>query len=162
MARLIPPNPPEDAPVSERTVHEALAGLPDPWVVLANIPMGQFGRPRTGMSELDFLLIHPQRGLCVLEVKGGRIEVEEGTWYQTSRNGERHELARSPFAQATTQRYELQRYLWKHLPIPVEATALAVALPAAIVEGALGADAPRSIILDSATCRRLRHPSSER
>ena len=40
-------------------------------------------------SRLDFLLIHPKSGVCVLEVKGGTIEVAQGTWYQTSHNGER-------------------------------------------------------------------------
>lgn len=148
MARVIPPRPRPDVPHSERAVHRALSCLPTPWVVLCDIPVGIFGRPRPGMEQLDFLLIHPKRGLCVLEVKGGTLEVQEGTWYQTSRDGDRHALRRSPFVQAANQRYELQRFLWKHLPIREDAMAHAVALPDVAVETALGPDAPRGIILD--------------
>jgi hypothetical protein len=148
MARFIPPKLTADAPLSERVVHKALGDLPEPWVVLSNIPMGLFGRPRPEMAELDFLLIHPQKGLCVLEVKGGKLEVQEGTWYQTSQNGEQHTLRRSPFAQANSQHFELQKFLWKHLPVRTDAMAHAVALPDCIVDGSLGPDAPRGITVD--------------
>lgn len=152
MARIIPLQPSSAAPSSERGVHAALAGLPDPWVVLADISIGLFGRPRPGMAQLDFLLIHPQRGLCVLEVKGGAIEVREGTWYTTPRGGPRAgqqiPLSRSPFVQAADQRYEMQRFLWKRLNVPDEAMAHAVALPDCIVDTGLGPDAPRSLIVD--------------
>lgn len=33
------------------------------------------------MGEGDFVLAHPDRGLLVLEVKGGRIEQRDGRWY---------------------------------------------------------------------------------
>jgi Nuclease-related domain/AAA domain len=149
MARIIPPHPGPDAPYSERKVREALGALPAPWVVLCDIPIGIFGRLRPGMTQLDFLLIHPKLGLCVLEVKGGTIEVAQGTWYQTSHNGERHELPRSPFAQATSQRYEIQRFLWNRgLSVPKESMAHAVAFPDCVVESALGPDGQRSIIVD--------------
>lgn len=148
MARVIPQRLPQDSPRSEHIVHEALAQLPQPWIVLADVPIGLFGRPRTGMAQLDFLLIHPQRGLCVLEVKGGEITVKEGTWYTTPRGKEPIELRRSPFAQAADQRFELQRFLWKHLNIPDEAMAHAVSLPACVVTTGLGPDAPRDLIID--------------
>lgn len=152
MARIIPPQPPADAPSSERTLHARLAALPDPWLVLAHVPLGLFGRPKPGMTELDFLLVHPDRGLLVLEVKGGLVEVREGQWYTTPQGGRNagqpQALRRSPFDQAATQRFELQRFLWKHLNIPDEAMAHAVALPDCMVDGALGSDAPRGIIID--------------
>lgn len=148
MARVIPKQPSPDSPRSERVVHAALATLPDPWIVLADVPIGLFGRPRPGMAQLDFLLVHPKGGLCVLEVKGGSITVAEGTWYTAPRGGQPQALRRSPFAQAADQRYELQRFLWKHLPIPDEAMAHAVALPDCVVTTSLGPEAPRSMVLD--------------
>lgn len=151
MARLIPPKL-SDAPRSEHHVHGLLASLPEPWVVIADVPMGLFGRPRPGMTQLDFLLIHRQHGLCVLEVKGGRVEVREGIWYTTPlggpQAGRENEMRRSPFEQAATQRYELQRFLWRHIRVPDESMAHAVALPDCVVEAALGPNAPRGIILD--------------
>ena len=112
---LIPPQLPKGAEHSERMVHRALGDLPDPWVVIWDIPFGLFGRPRPGMAQVDFLLVHPDKGLCVIEVKGGSIEVREGTWYQTSHQGKRTQLRKSPFDQAKSQMYELQDFLWKHL-----------------------------------------------
>jgi hypothetical protein len=100
------------------------------------------------MTQLDFLLVHPQRGLCVLEVKGGAVELREGTWYTTPHGGTPVALRRSPFVQAADGRYEMQRFLWKHLHVPDEAMAHAAALPDCIVDEALGPDAPRGIVLD--------------
>ena len=149
MARIIPPQPHPDAQHSEQVVHQALTRLPAPWVVLYDIPMVVSDRSRSRMEQLDFLLIHPQRGLCVLEVKGGELELQEGTWYQTSRYGHRTELRRGPFDQATAQRKELQRFLYKHLAIRDDAMAQAVALPDVVFDREkLGPDAPRGIILD--------------
>lgn len=125
-----------------------MASLPDSWIVIADIPFGLFGRPRPGLRQIDFLVIHPRQGLIVLEVKGGRISVEGGEWFTTPRGGDRQRLSRSPFAQAADARYELARYLSDQLDIPKDVFSHAVVLTDSAVDGPLGPDAPRELILD--------------
>src|SRR5262245_57586440 len=71
---------------AERRVYEALrAGLPAGWYAWHSLRL----RTRDGhLSEGDFVLAHPARGLLVLEVKGGAVSQADGLWYQ---NGVRME-----------------------------------------------------------------------
>ena len=52
-------------------------------------------------GEADLLLLHPELGMLVLEVKGGRVAFDgrAGTWTSTGRDGTLHEI-KDPFAQA--------------------------------------------------------------
>lgn len=65
---------------AERKVHAALKhALPDAWVAWHSLRV----RDRLGISgEGDFVVAVPERGLLVLEVKGGRIEQHDGRWFQ--------------------------------------------------------------------------------
>lgn len=89
---------PADAPRptssrAEQRVWEALkSGLPNGWTAWHSL------RIRDGLNLLgegDFVLAHPERGLLVLEVKGGRIEQRDGRW---SSNG--IPLEKAPLDQA--------------------------------------------------------------
>ena len=75
------------------------------------------GRPRDG--EADFVIVHPTRGILVLEAKGGSIRCDPRTDYWTSadRRGQTHEI-RDPFIQARYSRYALQDYLQVILHLP--------------------------------------------
>ena len=54
-------------------------------------------------GEADLVIAHPDRGLLVIEVKGGRIARDaRGTWLQNGR-----QLRVSPFQQAQTSRHQL-------------------------------------------------------
>lgn len=75
---------------AERAVWAALA---------ARLPAGWYGwhslrvRDRNGYEgEGDFVLAHPERGLLVLEVKGGSIEQRDGLWFQNGRPMEKAPL----------------------------------------------------------------------
>ena len=63
---------------------------------------------RTG--ETDFLVVHPIKGILVIEVKGGRIEYDNfsDSWYS---NGQK--LKKSPYVQAEDTCKELIRFLKK-------------------------------------------------
>jgi hypothetical protein len=77
---------------AEVAVYEALAGgLPDGWLAWHSLRL-RVGREWEG--EGDFVIAAPDRGLLILEVKGGRVELADGSWYQ---NGAR--LDRAPRAQ---------------------------------------------------------------
>lgn len=106
MARFIPDVSPADiVHDSERVVYEALRGLPRGFVVLHSFPWLRPTRDLAGEplreGEADFVILHPERGLLVLEVKGGKPELTGRTW---SRGG--REL-RDPFDQARRSRYAL-------------------------------------------------------
>jgi hypothetical protein len=40
---------------------------------------------RATFGEGDFVLAHPERGILLLEVKGGRLEVRDGQWFQNGK-----------------------------------------------------------------------------
>jgi hypothetical protein len=106
MARFVPDVSPGDIiHDSERIVYEALRGLPNGFVVLHSFPWLRPTRDLVGEplreGEADFVILHPERGLLVLEVKGGKPEFVERRW---SRGGK--EL-RDPFDQARRSRYAL-------------------------------------------------------
>lgn len=75
---------PSDAPRpakshAERRVWEALKKhLPNGWTAWHSLRI----RVKDGhLGEGDFVLAHPERGLLVLEVKGGAIEQRDGRWF---------------------------------------------------------------------------------
>lgn len=151
MARLVPPQLPNDSPHSERAVFEELSKLPEPWTVVSDIPIGVFARPRPGLEQIDFLAIHPTQGVVVLEVKGGEISIEDGVWFTRGRGrDERSPLRRPPMTQAANQRFELQRFLWKKgINVPDSAMAHAIVLPDCEVNQPLGPDAPVDLVVDA-------------
>jgi hypothetical protein len=57
-------------------------------------------------GEIDFLIL-TTKGLIILEVKGGRIRHQNGTWIFTDRYGVEHRRKRGPFAQAKEAGYTL-------------------------------------------------------
>jgi hypothetical protein len=86
---------PSDAPrpassYAERTVWSRLkAGLPAGWTAWHSL------RIRDGknvLGEGDFVLAHPERGLLVLEVKGGQVEQRGGLWYSNGKQLEKAPL----------------------------------------------------------------------
>jgi hypothetical protein len=66
------------------------------------------GRP--GDGEADFVAVHPSHGIIVIEVKGGGIEVDQGRWMSTDRNGVQHAI-KNPFEQAAASKHDLLRFL---------------------------------------------------
>lgn len=60
--------------------------------------------------EIDVLVLWPGVGIVVLEVKGGQVRVEDGTW-STSGRGGTHALRRSPLEQAMTAKHALLGWL---------------------------------------------------
>jgi Nuclease-related domain len=95
---------------AERRLYPVLAELPDDYTVYCNRrwhTSPKKGKP-ANPAEADFVVAHPDRGILVVEVKGGRIRYEPGTdsWYS---NDER--LKQSPFAQVQRTRYRLRDVL---------------------------------------------------
>ncbi len=71
--------------VDERLIVDLLVRrLSDSWIIVPNFEFHDQGRDK----ETDVVLIHPHHGIGILEVKGGRISIEDGAW---THNGERIE-----------------------------------------------------------------------
>ena len=72
------------------------AGLPGDYRVYYSVRWLARGRrgeaPRDG--EIDFVVAHPEKGLLLIEVKGGRIAYrpQDGRWTSTDRDGVTHEI----------------------------------------------------------------------
>lgn len=149
MAQMYPPRIAEGTPRSERDVFERLAQLDDDYVVFHSVPWQGKRHGKQGDGEADFVVAHPNRGVLVLEVKGGTIHVENGQWISESRNGERHKI-RDPFEQASDSKFRLRDYLGEHIPRLGNPLRIGhgVVFPAVEITGDLAPSAPRQIILD--------------
>jgi hypothetical protein len=94
----------------ENRVLEALKHqLPDDWVVLPSVmwTLEKNGFVRDG--EADFVILAPNLGLIVLEVKGSKaFKVgEDGIWMRQESNGTWLKLRESPSEQATRNMHDL-------------------------------------------------------
>jgi nuclease-like protein/AAA domain-containing protein len=79
--------------VAERSVWRALRDrLPAGWYAWHSLRLRD---RRASFGEGDFVLAHPERGILLLEVKGGAIAQRDGTWFQNGRP-----LAKAPLDQA--------------------------------------------------------------
>jgi hypothetical protein len=112
MARYFGTGSDEPGEASERRVALALKGLSDDWTVLHHVSWQSRRDGRQGDGEADFIVLHPSKGLLVIEVKGGGIEIRNGRWWSTDRFGQSHEI-KNPYEQALASKYALLGWL-KH------------------------------------------------
>lgn len=112
MAKMYPEHPTycrfeSDA---ERTLyHELKHQLPDSVVVMHSVPLLLRPDERKELNcEIDFVVIDPDRGVLVLEVKGGGVSRDSrtGQWHSIDADGNKHEI-NDPFQQAKRNRYAL-------------------------------------------------------
>ena len=86
---------------AERRLYEGfLEQLDDAYVCYHSVDWVLAGPRGPVEGEADFVIAHPQHGLLVLEVKGGRLAYDPATrrWTQTGRGGSH--LGQDPFRQA--------------------------------------------------------------
>jgi superfamily I DNA/RNA helicase len=107
-------------------------------------------RPRDG--EADFIIAHPQRGIMVLEAKGGAIRCDPstGAWTSTDHSGQIHSI-KDPFYQARQSKYALLEQIEKMLNMSGRRINIvdAVAFPDVVIARSLpGLNMPRDIIMD--------------
>ena len=128
MPRLIPTPLPESVrndPLrdAEQAVYEAFEShAPDNALIFYSVSW--LGRPSPGIApvdgETDFVVAHPDKGILVIEVKGGRIRYD-GTadrWFSIDGKGVEHRID-DPFDQVKKSKYALLSKIkqvpgWKH------------------------------------------------
>lgn len=134
-----------DGQVAEKAVWKALKeSLPDD-VVLAHSVQVRDGRAE---HEIDILVLWPGVGMAALEVKGGRLSINDGQWYQSDRSGA-HPI-QSPVAQSQGSVHAFKRWIGAQLGTPLTSRfAYMVCFPYTDVPGDWEmAGCPRSLVLD--------------
>jgi hypothetical protein len=109
---MMPPYCPASAPPGERALFEALAShaATNDWIVLHSLCLATHVRQVQG--EVDFVVIVPDRGVAVIEVKS-HLSVDrlaDGRW----KLGSQAPTSRSPFQQASDGMHSIRDYLMKH------------------------------------------------
>ena len=159
MARLYPTNIPEDIPDSESRVLELIAeDLDDDYSAFWSVKtVGRDDSGRMRVGEADIVLLHPRRGLLVIEAKGGGIgyDGERRQYRANDQFGGTHTID-NPYEQASGRMYDiLARIRDRNLcSVPgrrfAAAHGYAVVLPDSRLKNVdLPPDAPREITLDS-------------
>ncbi len=107
MAVFIPSVKPEDFNNSygEMKVYEALRTLSDQYTVFYSLSWVGINEKRT-VGEADFVIVHPAKGIFVIEVKSGEIAYKNGEWIQTNtKSGQSKRI--EPYVQVRKSQFEL-------------------------------------------------------
>jgi hypothetical protein len=113
MAKMIPDLFPENIENdAERYFYEKAKQLPDKYTVFYSykFSLDEDRDDPYGLREADFVIVLPQFGFVVVEVKQGHIQYYNGAW-QEHKNGRYQELSKNPLEQARTAMFSiLNRY----------------------------------------------------
>lgn len=140
--RLIPDLLLESKSSAESKVFATLARskLAGDWVAMHSVNCS--AHEYKHWCEIDFLLIGPP-GMFVLEVKGGRITLEDGIWRYRDRFGVDHKSSEGPFVQARGAMYALRGLLADRYRIPdLDAHQLTFGFGVAFPDGTWTVDTP--------------------
>lgn len=148
MPILHPPQPRLPAHLhSEQEVLASLRTLPPDSHVFARLSIldSETNRDR----EIDFLVLHPELGLVLVEVKGRGVEPRGEHWIRRRSDGVEEVLDESPGAQLQGQQWALVRFLQQASPGFIPHVTRLLALPSLLLppDQALGPDLPACRIL---------------
>lgn len=132
---------------SESEMWERLRNdLPADACLIANLTLEH---PQDGPCEADLVVIWPNQGVAVLEVKGGHVTVDEmGNWWQNDRAGRRHIR---PHHQAKLAMYAIQHWIQQHTQLPnMRMCAMVVTPYSHIPKSADHGNQPRELVIDDA------------
>jgi hypothetical protein len=98
---------------AERKLFSVFRDAPntEDWICLHSLGLARHHIKRRG--EIDFLLL-TRKGIFVLEVKGGRISREGGIWKFIDRYGDAHSKHESPFDQASSSMFTIEKEISEH------------------------------------------------
>ncbi len=147
MTTFYPREASPSSPRSEIKVRDCLSTADD-LVVFHSVAWQSRRGGKQGDGEADFVVLSPELGILVLEVKGGGVEVIDGVWFSTGGDGIRHSI-KNPFDQAKDSKYALLNFFKAVDPTLTRYPIVhAVVFPDIEVTQLLGLNAPREIVVD--------------
>ena len=107
MGLMSPPNfDPGIGKKGEKRVFNKLKNTPDNFTILHSLQLRKHHTQLQG--EIDFIVLAPEFGIFILEVKGGEWEVKNGQWISRKGN-ETRKLKKTPFVQAEDNKFTIQK-----------------------------------------------------
>lgn len=102
--------------------------------------------PRHGDIEVDFLVLIPDSGIAVIEVKGGDVTIKDGQWRTEYGNVKRRI---NPVEQARRAKHALRRYLDRQpeWTLGLVRSEWFVVMPFTTVTGDMSAEARRELLI---------------
>jgi hypothetical protein len=82
----------------------------DDWVVMHSVALAE--HPTQSQGEADFVIVIPNKGIVVLEVKGGGISYSDGTWFSCDRFNNLYEI-KNPQQEANEAMHAIRDYVAK-------------------------------------------------
>ena len=107
MAKMIPNTLDDDnGSMGERRVFDALKKLPDVYTVFHSLRWNNRNEKNNVVyGESDFTVLHPEKGMIVIEVKSGGVECNNNEWfYIRTDTGEKVPM-KNPLQQADKSKY---------------------------------------------------------
>lgn len=114
MAKLLPPYIDKSfKSTGERMIFNILKNnvFAKDWIVLHSLNLSQHTKRLYG--EIDFLLLIPNGGIYVMEVKAGDVKCVDGIWHFTNRFGNTYTSSIGPFSQARDAMFSLRASIEK-------------------------------------------------
>ena len=153
MARMLPPQfpfPNDPKRRAESDVFEHLAKLQDKWTVIYSLTWHGNRNGRSGDGEGDFILLHPEYGFFVAEVKGGeRVFIREGKWFSMPHGQKKEVSIKDPFEQALSTSKALNEWLKENYEGPkLPLFSHCVILPGHIQKGDISPAGRRELVID--------------
>lgn len=107
MAQMIPQVMEEDNDsFGERLVFKALKDLPSEYTVFHSVRWNDINDKNTVVwGESDFTVLHPTKGIIVIEVKSGGIECIDNTWAYIRTDSLQRYPMKNPLKQASRSKY---------------------------------------------------------
>lgn len=130
----------------ERRLYAVLEGLPDRMSVIHGPDW--FGKAGRAEGEADFVIVDPEAGVLVVEVKGGSIACGSGQWRQGGQGGRPWKVI-DPHGQGRDSQHALRRHLTQAVGAEDVLFGHVVWFPDADVSAVpLPPGAPKSLTLD--------------
>ncbi len=152
MAKFIPTLPSSfNGSIGEEKVFDALRLLDNNYIIFHSF--NWIGLSERTQGEADFVIIHPNKGVMVIEVKSGKIDYEYGQWTQTNM-ATRFKKPISPFVQASRSKFEIIERLTKGIRfgrVPLVCHAVWFSSFPLKLTDRLPPEAPKEIVFDKNT-----------
>ena len=118
----------------------------------------RFTDPKNGDVEADFLVLMPDLGVAVLEVKGGRVTYSDGEWTLVGIADPNYVRRIHPVDQARKAKHALRRYLDRQpeWSLGLVRSAWFVVLPETLVDGDYGPEGLRDQLIGEREVSSLR------